>query len=148
MSQSESRTVAYLISSLIGAVLYLAYAVQQYQDGSFNSDTISSSWGIAVLAVIGIQIVLSIISAILVSIGLAIKEREEVPELSDERDQLIELRANRISFSVFGVGFLIAMITLAAGMAPLVMFNLIVFSLFTGAISGYVSQVYRYRRGF
>ena len=148
MSQSESRTVAYLISSLIGAVLYLAYAVQQYQDGSFNSDTISSSWGIAVLAVIGIKIVLSIISAILVSIGLAIKEREEVPELSDERDQLIELRANRISFSVFGVGFLIAMITLAAGMAPLVMFNLIVFSLFTGAISGYVSQVYRYRRGF
>lgn len=148
MSQSESRTVAYLISSLIGAVLYLAYAVQQYQDGSFNSDTISSSWGIAVLAVIGIQIVLSIISAILVSIGLAIKEREEVPELSDERDQLIELRANRISFSVFGVGFLIAMITLAAGMAPLVMFNLIVFSLFTGAISGYVSQLYRYRRGF
>ena len=148
MSQSESRTVAYLISSLVGAVLYLAYAVQQYQDGSFNSDTISSSWGIAVLAVIGIQIVLSIISAILVSIGLAIKEREEVPELSDERDQLIELRANRISFSVFGVGFLIAMITLAAGIAPLVMFNLIVFSLFTGAISGYVSQLYRYRRGF
>ena len=148
MSQSESRTVAYLISSLMGAVLYLAYAVQQYQDGSFNSDTISSSWGIAVLAVIGIQIVLSIISAILVSIGLAIKEREEVPELSDERDQLIELRANRISFSVLGVGFLIAMITLAAGMAPLVMFNLIVFSLFTGAIRGYVSQLYRYRRGF
>ena len=148
MSQSESRTVAYLISTLIGAVLYLAYAVQQYQDGSFNSDTISSSWGIAVLAVIGIQIVLSIISAIVVSIGLAIKEREEVPELSDERDQLIELRANRISFSVFGVGFLIAMITLAAGMAPLVMFNMIVFSLFTGAISGYVSQLYRYRRGF
>jgi len=58
------------------------------------------------------------------------------------------LRANRISFSVFGVGFLIAMITLAAGLAPLVMFNLIVFSLFTGAISGYVSQLYRYRRGF
>lgn len=148
MSQSESRTVGYLISSLIGAVLYFVYVVQQYQEGSLNSATITSSWGIAVLVVIGIQIVLSIISAILVSIGLAIKEREEVPELSDERDQLIELRANRISFSVFGVGFFIAMITLAAGAAPLVMFNLIVFSLFAAAISGYVSQLYRYRRGF
>lgn len=148
MSQSESRTVGYLISSLIGAVLYFVYVVQQYQEGSLNSATITSSWGIAVLVVIGIQIVLSIISAILVSIGLAIKEREEVPELSDERDQLIELRANRISFSVFGVGFLIAMITLAAGAAPLVMFNLIVFSLFAAAISGYVSQLHRYRRGF
>jgi len=148
MSQTESRTVAYLISSLIGAVLYFVYVVQQYQEGSFNSAAITSAWGIAVLVVIGIQIVLSIISAILVSIGLAIKEREEVPELSDERDQLIELKANRISFSVFGVGFLIAMITLAAGLVPLVMFNLIVFSLFAGAISGYVSQLYRYRRGF
>jgi hypothetical protein len=148
MSQSESRTVAYLVSSLIAAILYFAYAVQQYQEGSFNSLTISRSWGIAVLVVIGVQIVLSIISAILASIGLAIKEREEVPELSDERDQLIELRANRISFSVFGVGFLIAMITLAADLVPLVMFNLIVFSLFAGAISGYVSQLYRYRRGF
>ncbi len=148
MSQTESRTVAYLISSLIGAVLYFVYVVQQYQEGSFNSATIARSWGIAVLVVIGLQIVLSIISAILVSIGLAIKEREEVPELSDERDQLIELRANRISFSVFGVGFLIAMITLAAGLVPLVLFNLIVFSLFAGAISGYISQLYRYRRGF
>jgi len=148
MSQTESRTVAYLISSLVVAVLYFVYAIQQYQEGSFNSTTISSSWGIAVLVVIGLQIVLSIISAILVSIGLAIKEREEVPELSDERDQVIELKANRISFSVFGVGFLIAMITLAAGLVPLVMFNLIVFSLFAGAISGYISQLYRYRRGF
>ena len=148
MSQSESRTIAYLFSSLVGAGLYFLYVIQQYQEGSFNSPTISSSWGIAVLVVIGVQIVLSIISAILVSIIEAIKAREEVPELSDERDQLIELKANRISFSVFGIGFLLAMITLAAGLVPLVMFNLMVFSLFAAAVSGYVSQLYRYRRGF
>ena len=46
MSQSESRTVAYLISSLVGTVLYFVYAIQQYQEGSFSSTTISSSWGI------------------------------------------------------------------------------------------------------
>lgn len=148
MSQSESRTIAYLFSSLVGAGLYFLYVIQQYQEGGFNSPTISSSWGIAVLVVIGVQIVLSIISAILVSIIEAIKAREEVPELSDERDQLIELKANRISFSVFGIGFLLAMITLAAGLVPLVMFNLMVFSLFVAAVSGYVSQLYLYRRGF
>ena len=148
MSQSESRTIAYLFSSLVGAGLYFLYVIQQYQEGSFNSPTISSSWGIAVLVVIGVQIVLSIISAILVSIIEAIKAREEVPELSDERDQLIELKANRITFSVFGIGFLLAMITLAAGLVPLVMFNLMVFSLFAAAVSGYASQLYRYRRGF
>ncbi len=148
MSQSESRTVAYLISSLVAAVLYSLYVVQQYQEGSFNSPTISSSWGVALLVVIGVQIVLSIISAILVSIFLAIEAGEDVPELSDERDQLIELKADRIFFVVFGVGFMFAIITLAVGLRPLVMFNLIVFSLFAGAISGYVSQLYLYRRGF
>ena len=148
MSYQGNTTIAYLISSLLGVGLYSLYVIQQYQEGSFDSTTISRSWGSAVLVVIVVQIVLSIISAILVSVVQAIKTREEEPSLSDERDQLIELKANRISFSVFGIGFVFAMITLAAGLPPLVMFNLMVFSLFGAAIVGYVTQLYLYRRGF
>lgn len=148
MAQAESRTVGYLIGSLVGLVLYSAYAFQQIQAGTLNSMTIPSSWGVAVLVLIGVQIVFYIAAAILVSIIEAIRAGEEQPELSDERDQLIELKANRIAYSVFGVGFLLSMITLAAGLAPLVMFNLIVFSLLAAGIVGYVTQIYLYRRGF
>ena len=148
MSSQEKRTIAYLISSLLGVGLYSFYANQQYQQGSFDSTTISSYWGSLILIVIGVQIVLSIIASILVSIIHAIATREEETSLSDERDQLIDLKANRISYAVFGVGFLLAMITLAAGLPPLVMFNLIVFSLFGAGIVGYITQLYLYRRGF
>lgn len=148
MSYQENRTIAYLISSLLGVGLYSFYVIQQYQEGSFESTTISSFWGTVILVVIAMQIVLSIIAAILVSIIQAIVTREEEPTLSDERDKLIELKADRISYVVFGIGFLIAMITLAAGLTPLVMFNLIVFSLFGAGIVGYIMQLYFHRRGF
>jgi len=148
MAQQEGRTIGYLFSGLVSIGLYFVYGVQQYQAGTFDSATISSSWGVAVLVVIGVQIVLSIIAAILVSIIEAIRAGEEQPELSDERDQLIELRGERLSFYVFGVGYVIAMITLAAGVLPLVMFNLIVFSLLAAGIVGNVRQLYLYRRGF
>ena len=148
MAQQEGRTIGYLFSGLVSMGLYFVYVVQQYQAGTFDSATISSSWGVAVLVVIGVQIVLSIIAAILVSIIEAIRAGEEQPELSDERDQLIELRGERLSFYVFGVGYVIAMITLAAGVLPLVMFNLIVFSLLAAGIVGNVRQLYLYRRGF
>ena len=74
--------------------------------------------------------------------------KEEEPSLSDERDQLIDLRANRISYAVFGVGFIISMVSLAVGMRPLVMFNLIIYALFGASIVGYITQLVLYRRGF
>lgn len=148
MSYQENRIIAYLISTLLVVGLYSFYVFQKYQEGSFDSTTISSFWGSVILIVIAVQIVLSIITSILVSIIRAIATREEDPSLSDERDRLIDLRANRISFSVFGIGFVLAMITLALGLPPLVMFNLIVYSLFGAGIIGYIAQLYLYRRGF
>ncbi|MCP4418127.1 MAG: hypothetical protein GY805_16005 [Chloroflexi bacterium] len=91
---------------------------------------------------------MSIITAILVSIIQAIATREKEPSLLDERDQLIHLKADRNSYTVFGSGFLLAMIMLAVGLPPLVMFNLIVFSVFGAGIVGYITQIYLYRRGF
>jgi uncharacterized membrane protein len=148
MTYQENRTIAYLISSVLAVGLYSFFAIQKYQEGSFDSTTISSFWGSMILVVIVVQIVLSIITSILASIIQAIATREEDFAQSDERDQLIDLKANRISFAVFGIGFLLAMITLAVGLPPLVMLNLIVFSLFGAGIVGYSTQLYLYRRGF
>jgi uncharacterized membrane protein len=148
MTYQENRTIAYLISTLLALGLYSFLVIQKYQEGSFNSTTISSFWGSLILVVIVVQIVLSIIMSILASIIQAIATREEEFIQSDERDQLIDLKANRISFAVIGIGFVLAMITLAIGLPPLVMFNLIVFSLFGAGIVGYISQLYLYRRGF
>ena len=149
MSYQENQTIAYLISALLGVGHFSFYVIQQYQAGSFDSATISSHWGSLILIVIAVQIVLSIIAGILVAIIRAIVTKdEEGISLSDERDQLIELKAARISFAVFGIGFVLAVITLALGLPPLVMLSLTVYSLFGAGIFGYVTQLYLYRRGF
>ncbi|KAA3644988.1 MAG: hypothetical protein DWQ07_16435 [Chloroflexi bacterium] len=148
MSYTGNQTIAYLVSSVLGAGIYSFFAIQKFQQGDVDVTTISRDWGSLVLIVIAVQVAISIVTAISVTIIQAIKTREPSPELSDERDKLFELRAGRISYSVFGVGFLIAMITLAAGLPPLVMFNIFVFSLYAAAIIGYLVQLYLYRRGF
>ena len=85
---------------------------------------------------------------ILFSFFPASTRSEKNISLSDERDQLINLKADQISHAVFGVGFPIAMITLAIGLPPLVMLNLIVYSGFGAGIVGLITKLYLYRRGF
>ena len=148
MTYQGNRNIAYLISELISVVLYVYLALAKYQAETFNPQTISSDWGKLVLTVIGVQIGTSIVFSILITIIQAIRTREEKPELADERDRLIELKANNISFSAFGIGFLIAMITLAMGKPPLVMFHVVVLSIFGAFILGNIVQLYMYRRGF
>ena len=148
MNYQENRIIGYLISVLLAVGYYSIQVFQKYQEGNFDSTTISSSRGSVVLIAIAVQIVLSIFMGILFSVIPASTRREKDISLSDERDQLIDLKADRISHAVFGVGFLLAMITLAVELPPLVMFNLIVYSGFGATIVGFITKLYLYRRGF
>lgn len=148
MNYQENRIIGYLISVLLAVGYYSFQVFQKYQEGSFDLTTISSSWGSVILIAIAVQIVLSIFMGILFSVIPASTRSEKNISLSDERDQLINLKADQISHAVFGIGFLIAMITLAIGLPPLVMLNLIVYSGFGAGIVGLITKLYLYRRGF
>ena len=148
MHYQENRIIGYLISNLLAVGIYSFYLFQKYQEGSIDSTTISSFWGSVILIAFAVQMVLSIFMGILFSFIPASTRREKDISLSDERDHLIQLKADRISHVVFGFGFLLAMITLAVGLQPLVMFNLIVYSVFGAGIVGFITQLYLYRRGF
>ncbi|MCH8305307.1 MAG: hypothetical protein IIB94_09305 [Candidatus Marinimicrobia bacterium] len=148
MNYQENRIIGYLISVLLAVGYYSFQVFQKYQEGSFDLTTISSSWGSVILIAIAVQIVLSIFMGILFSVIPASTRSEKNISLSDERDQLINLKADQISHAVFGVGFLIAMVTLAIGLPPLVMLNLIVYSGFGAGIVGLITKLYLYRRGF
>jgi uncharacterized membrane protein len=148
MSYQINRVIAYMISNLIGVGVYAVLLSRSLQGGSLAESVIDSAYGRMILTVIGIQIALSIVLIIIVSIVQAVVTRDEDFDSGDERDNLIDLRANRISFSVFGVGYLLAMIALALGQPVAITLNMIVLSLFGAAIVGYVAQLFYYRRGF
>lgn len=148
MSYQEGRVIAYLFSILVGTGYYSYYLVQQIQQATADGNSITSYWGRTMLVSIVLSVVLTVVLTILVSIIQAVATRDEDPMLSDERDQLIELKADRVSFSVFGIGFLIAMIVLAFGGSPFIMFNIFIYSLFGSAIISCITQLFFYRRGF
>ena len=148
MNYQENRIIGYLFSILLAAGYYSFHVIQKYQEGNIDSTTISSYWGSVILIAFAVQLVLSIFIGILFSFFPASTRREKDISLYDERDDLIQLKADRISHAVFGFGFLLAMIALAVGLQPLVMFNLIVYSVFSAGIVGFVTQLYLYRRGF
>ena len=148
MSYQESRVVAYLFSILVGAGYYSYYLIQQVQLATADGNNISSYWGRTMLISIALTVVLTVVLTILVSIIQAVATRDEDPMLSDERDQFIELKADRLSFILFGIGFMIAMTVLAFGGSPFIMFNIFIYSLFGSAIASCLTQLFFYRRGF
>ncbi|MEL6250835.1 MAG: hypothetical protein AAFR87_02390 [Bacteroidota bacterium] len=147
-SYQENRTISYLISMLLVTAYYLCYLWEEFQKGTFETDTIPSEWGWTVLKLIAAQIVLSVFASIGVSIIYAILNREMEKEVSDERDKLFELKTNQLSFTMFGLGFLSSMLCLGLGTSPLLVLNLIVLSIFVGSMVGYVAKLYFYRRGY
>lgn len=147
MAYQQNQTIGILVSSLLGIAMYTFYMVQRTNSIDFDG-SITSSWGWLVLGIIVFQVVAIIIVSILVAIAQAIITRDEDPILEDERDQLFELKSSRFAFSIFGAGFMLAMLSLAVGFPPIVMFNVIVYSLFGAGIVGYIARLYYYRRGY
>ncbi|MFK7803405.1 MAG: DUF2178 domain-containing protein [Anaerolineae bacterium] len=147
MAYQQNQTIGILISSLLGIGIYTFYMIQRTSSVEFDG-SITSSWGWLVLGTIIFQVVAIIIVSILVAIAHAIITKDEDPILEDERDQLFELKSSRFAFTIFGAGFMLAMLSLAVGYPSIVMFNIIVYSLFGAGIVGYIARLYYYRRGY
>lgn len=144
MSYQEKRSIVYLITSVL---IFGGYGL--YVLGLAQADRLeSSNWGRVILALVVIHIGINIVVEIVFAILSAIITREEQPPLTDERDRSIDLRATNNSFLVFGMGFLVAMGTVAVEMPLYVMFNTLVYGFFFAELMWSSTQLYFYRRGF
>lgn len=148
MSYQEKRAIVSLISSVLITGLYSVYMAQRYPDASPYSAEVFRFWGSFVLILIPVSIVARIIIYIVFSIINTITTQEELPSITDERDRLIDLKATRNSFYIFILGFLLAMVSLVAGMSPTVMFIILICSGAVSEIVSDISQFIFYRRGF
>ncbi len=115
----------------------------------FDSATVFQFWGQAVLILIGVQIVLVIVGQIVLAIIHTIAaKKDDIPTFEDERDKLIELKAMRSTFIVFGVGFILSMIILAVGGQPISAPVIMLVGMMAADIMGNLSKLYFYRRGY
>ena len=150
MSYQEKNITVSLVTHLLIVGYYLANLFQMQQAGGLVSTRVFSLWAIVIVAIIVVNIVGSILTNILLSIVHAIRTRSDQEErfIEDERDQLIGLKGSKVAYIAFSIGVLISMLTFAFGQPPLVMFSLLILSSIVAAITGDVSQLYLYRKGF
>ena len=164
MSYQESRTIVNMIS---GALVLAAYCIRvfgRYQSGAVEAGDLKF-WAGSMLIFIGIGIVATIIIQIvfhiLMSIGIAVKNKmvnEQYDDrdieksinaqmMEDEMDKLIGLKSMQVGFAAAGIGFVTGLVSLVLGYSPVVMLNILFFSFSAGSLLEGATQLYFYRRG-
>jgi hypothetical protein len=148
MSYQERRAIVNLIETIVITALYSAYMIQRYPEASLYSPEVFHFWGSFFLILIPVSIVAKIITAIVFAILNAIATREEEPPITDERDRLIESKAQANGQYVFIFGFILAMGSLVISQPPVMMFIVLLLAGLLSQIISDISQFYYYRRGF
>ena len=150
MSYQEKSVTVSLFSSLLILVYYLINILGMYFGEGLVSGQVFRLAGIVIAAGIIVNITANILTNIILSIVHAIRTggQEEERFIEDERDNLIGLKGTKVSYIVFSVGVLLAMISFVVGQPPLVMFSLIVLFGLVAEIISDIVQIALYRRGF
>jgi hypothetical protein len=148
MSIQEKRSLVFLISSILILGLYSLWVYNKYHDTILSNPNDFKFWGKTFLILIPVSIVANIVIIIVFTIINKILTNEDLPNITDERDKLIELKATRVSHWVFIVGFLLSMGSQAIGMQPWVMFISLIASGSAAAWADEITKIYLYRKGF
>ena len=147
MTYQEKKSIVSLISAIFIFGSYCMYMFPKFPDGGLESVETFRFWGSFVLILTLISIVAHIIISIVFNIVFRITTKEKEPKFADELDKLIDLKANRNSFFVFIIGFVLAMGSLIIYQPSQVMFIILIISGFLSDVTGSVTKLYHYRRG-
>ena len=151
MSFQERNITASLVSFSLVMAYFLIRVFQMVQRGSFTSANVFRLWWIVIILAVVITIVLIILSHIGSAIFEVIRTGNEDPKIDDtedERDKLIDLRGTKITYTVSSIGVFLAMLTFVLGQPALGMFTLLIFFGLFAQITGDISRLVLYRRGF
>jgi hypothetical protein len=146
MGNAEKNVYIALISTVIVFVCYCLILIIYWEDYQTTDATRLVGKSIFFLMIasavtnFGLRALLKIISSI--------RNPSCEPSIVDERDKMIELNGLQVSYLVFTLGFVTAMLTLWSGCSPDIAFNIIIFSLALGEILSGTVKIIQYRRGF
>ncbi|MBS4201353.1 hypothetical protein KHA93_17095 [Bacillus sp. FJAT-49732] len=147
MTYQVKKSIVSLISAILIFGCYCFYMYPQHPEGGLESLETFRYWGFFVLMLTLFSIVAHIIISIVFNIIFRITTGEKEPSFADELDKLIELKANRNSFFVFIIGFVLAMGSLVIYQPSQVMFIILIFSGFISDVIGSITKLYHYRKG-
>ena len=151
MSFQEKNITVSLVNFSLILGFCLIRIFQMVQGESFTPENIFRMWGIVIIAAIVVTIIGTILTHIISAIIQAIQTGDENPkveDVQDERDQVIDLKGTRITYTVSSLGVFVAMLAYVFGQPPLVMFTLLILAGIVAQVVGDISRLALYRRGF
>ena len=149
MYVQEKKGLVSILSALIVFSVYAWYMSGMYNEGRLEGPEASSLIGMSFLALVGASIAVNIVVMTVFTIIHSIVTREHDHLITDERDQLIELKCMRVAFITFSMLFVAAMALLALeALAPHLVFLLIIAAMYLAHIFGDVVRLILCRRGF
>jgi hypothetical protein len=151
MSFQEKRSLAIMIAGIAIFAVYFAIVLSRYQglapEVLADTDRMLRFWATAMLILIPVSVVAHIIILILFMIVYHATAPEDAPEFEDERDKLIELRADRIGHVIFMLGFVAAMAAVVLNLSVTAMFAAFAVSGLIAEVAGEAAKIRYYRRG-
>jgi hypothetical protein len=151
MSFQEKNITVTLVSFSLILVFYTIRVFEMATDGGLNSTDLFRLWGITIVFSIIVTIIGMILTHIVSAIVIAIQTGDDDPDIEDikdERDEIIDFKGTKITYTITSIGSFFAMITFVLGQSPLVMFALLVFFSLVAQVVGDVTRLVIYRRGF
>ncbi len=143
----EKEILVTIISLLVIPSVYAVIVYSKFL--AANPELINNFkfWGKTLLILVPIMIVSIIIVHIIFFIINRIVTNEEFPKMTDEMDQLIDLKAIKKSRWLNSLGFLLALVSQALGMPAWVLIaTILVFGILSGVFEGLL-KIYFYRKG-
>lgn len=147
MSYQEKKNIVSLISAIVVFGAYCWNVYLRFNEANPEGAELFRFWGAAILILVPVSMVARMIIEIIFIIINRIATKEVTPSFADELDKIIELKAMRISYFVFILGFLLAMGSLVLQMTPSSMFIIMFLSGFTADVAGIIWRLYLYRKG-
>jgi hypothetical protein len=164
MSYQEKRVGITIFVGLLVILSYGFYAFFNYRNDKIIIDDLST-WASMILIFIGIGIIATIVVQILFhithSIFIAIKEKKNNPDMTneelekiikqtmvtDEMDKLVELKSMRVGFIVSGIGFVLSLLFVLTGYSAAIMINIMFLAFSIGSIGEGCAQLFYYKKG-
>jgi hypothetical protein len=147
MGHQEKQSIVSIIGSVLIMVFYSLYIYRNYIQADMDLLNDFQFWGKSFLYLIPVSIGVQIAIHIVFAIANRIITQEDMPDITDERDKLIELKSIRVSHWIFIFGFMLAMGSLAVGMKPYVMFLTLISSGFLASLASEITKIIYYRKG-
>ncbi|GAB1422013.1 hypothetical protein MASR2M15_22200 [Anaerolineales bacterium] len=148
ISYQEKLTLLSIFTTLASFIPYAIFIFNKYQAMDASGPDIANFWAIAILLLLPVLVIAQIVTQILFIVLHMVITKKEEPTLSDELDQLIDLKSTRNFYHLFMLGFFLSMLAVALGGQLSMMFMILFIALIIAGIFADVSKIYFYRRGF